>query len=174
MRIVRRAVAGAGFIADAALPAAAQSPAAYRTRPITMVVPFATGGSVNAVARVLKPHLERDLGQPIVLDYRPGGATALGAAAVARVRPNGYTLGIVVEAFAVNPGLYRSLPYDTLADLVPVTLIGLSPIVIAVNAAAHGNVPRPNCQLSRLRGVRDLVARRLCRAYSVTPRCLRG
>ncbi len=143
MRIVWRAVAAVGLITGAALPAAAQSPAAYPTRPITMIVPFATGGSVDAVARVLKPHLERDLGQPIVLDYRPGGATTLGAAAVARARPDGYTLGIVVEAFAVNPGLYRSLPYDTLADLVPVTLIGVSPIVIAVNAASpHDTLPK--------------------------------
>ncbi len=142
LRIARRTVAAVGLTTGTAMPAAAQ-PATYPTRPITMVVPFATGGSVDAVARVLKPHLEQDLGQPIVLDYRPGGATALGAAAVARARPDGYTLGLVVEAFAVNPGLYPNLPYDTLADLAPVTLIGLNPVVITVNAASpHDTLPK--------------------------------
>lgn len=108
----------------------------WPSRPITMVIPFSTGGSVDAVLRVLKPFLEAELKQPIVPDYRPGGATALGAATVARARPDGYTFGIVVDAFAVNATLYRNLPYDTLTDLLPVSLIGTMPLVMMVHPAA--------------------------------------
>jgi tripartite-type tricarboxylate transporter receptor subunit TctC len=104
-----------------------------------MVIPFSTGGSVDAVLRVLKPMLEAELKQPIIPDYRPGGATALGAAKVARARPDGYTFGIVVDALAVNATLYRNLPYDTLTDLMPVSLLGKMPLVMIVHPAAPFN-----------------------------------
>ncbi len=110
--------------------------APWPARPITLVVPFATGGSVDAVLRVMKPHLEAELKQVIVPDYRPGGATALGAATVARARPDGLTFGMVVDALTVNATLYRNLPYDTLNDLMPVTLLGTMPLVMAVHPAA--------------------------------------
>lgn len=125
-----------GLLALGLSMAAAVAQQSYPSRPITVVVPFATGGSVDAVARILKPHLERNLGQPIVLDYRPGASTTVGTGAVARSRPDGYTLGIVVDAHTVNPSLYRNLPYDTVADLAPVTMIGTMALVITVNAAS--------------------------------------
>lgn len=111
----------------------------WPSRPITMVIPFSTGGSVDAVLRVLKPMLEAELKQPIIPDYRPGGATALGTATVARARPDGYTFGIVVDALAVNATLYRNLPYDTLTDLMPVSLLGKMPLVMIVHPAAPFN-----------------------------------
>ena len=111
----------------------------WPSRPITMVIPFSTGGSVDAVLRVLKPMLEAELKQPIIPDYRPGGATALGAATVARARPDGYTFGIVVDALAVNATLYRNLPYDTQTDLMPVSLLGKMPLVMIVHPAAPFN-----------------------------------
>ncbi len=133
--IPRRLALSALSLVGAPRGARAQE-APWPARPITMVVPFSTGGSVDAVLRVLKPELEAALGQPIVPDYRPGGATALGAATVARARPDGHTLGMVVDALAVNASLYPNLPYDTLADLMPVTLLGVMPLVMAVHPAA--------------------------------------
>lgn len=130
--IARRTVLAAASLGLAAPAALAQAP--LPSRPVTVVVPFSTGGSVDAVMRVLKPHLEQAFGQPVVMDYRPGGATAVGAATVARARPDGHTIGIVIDAFTVNPSLYRNLPYDTLADLAPVTKIGTMPLVVTVNA----------------------------------------
>ena len=94
---------------------------------------------MDAVLRVLKPMLEAELKQPIIPDYRPGGATALGAATVARARPDGYAFGIVVDALAVNATLYRNLPYDTLTDLMPVSLLGKMPLVMIVHPAAPFN-----------------------------------
>jgi tripartite-type tricarboxylate transporter receptor subunit TctC len=135
------AIALGAFILAPAHAGAQERP--YPNRPITLVVPFATGGSVDAVARVLKPHLEQSLGQPIVLDYRPGGATTVGTAFVARARPDGYTLGVVVDAHTTNPSLYRNLPFDTVTDLAPVTMIGTIPLVVAVNAASpHDTLPK--------------------------------
>ncbi len=122
-----------------ALPCAARAQPAttggYPNRPVTIIVPFTPGGSVDATMRTLKPALEEALGQPVVLDYRGGAATTIGATFVARSRPDGYTMGVVVDAFTVNASLYRSLPYDTLADFAPVTMLGTMPLVVTVAAS---------------------------------------
>ncbi len=111
----------------------AQSPA-YPSKPITLVIPFGPGGSVDQVARVLKPRLEERLGQPILLDFRPGSATIVGTGIVSQAPADGYTLGIMVDTFTINPSLYHTLPYNTLADLAPVTQTGIIPLVVAVNS----------------------------------------
>jgi len=125
------ALAAAGI---AAAPAIAQS---YPSKPITLIIPFAPGGSVDAVVRAIKPHLEQKLGQPIVVDYRAGAATTVGTGLLARSAPDGYTLGMVVDAHTVNPSLYKSLPYNTLTDFAPITLVGTIPLVVTVNAASQ-------------------------------------
>jgi tripartite-type tricarboxylate transporter receptor subunit TctC len=115
-------------------PLAAQS---YPSKPITLVVPFAPGGSVDAVARVLKPHLEARLGQPLIIEYRGGAATTIGTGSVARAPADGYTVGIVVDAHTVNPSLYKNLSYNTFTDFASVSLMGTIPLVIAVNAKSE-------------------------------------
>ncbi|RDJ19773.1 tripartite tricarboxylate transporter substrate binding protein [Bosea caraganae] len=117
-------------------PAAAQEKT-YPAKPITLVIPFAPGGSVDAVVRTLKPHLDERLKQPIVVDYRGGAATTIGTGVVARAPADGYTIGVVVDAHTVNPSLYKDLTYNTFTDFAPVTLMGTMPLVVAVNASSE-------------------------------------
>lgn len=109
-------------------PARAQDK--YPSKHVTIVIPFAPGGSVDAVGRTLKPHLEQRLGQPVIVDYKGGAATTIGTNAVARANPDGYTIGVVVDAHTINPSLYKNLPYNTLTDIKPITLIGKMPLVL--------------------------------------------
>lgn len=122
------AAVAATSLAMAAAPAMAQDK--YPSKPVTIVIPFATGGSVDAVVRTLKPHLEQRLGQPIVVEYKSGAATTIGTNFVARANPDGYTIGVVVDAHTINPSLYKNLPYNTLTDIKPITLIGKIPLVL--------------------------------------------
>jgi tripartite-type tricarboxylate transporter receptor subunit TctC len=124
-------------LAAIALTASATAAQNYPSKPITMVIPFAPGGSVDAVARILKPHLEERLGQPLVIDYRAGAATTIGTASVSRAAPDGYTIGLVVEAHTVNPSLYKNLSYNTFTDFISVSLLGTMPLIIAVNAKSE-------------------------------------
>ena len=105
-------------------------------RPVRLVVPFAPGGQPDVVARALSEPLSKALGQPVVIENRPGAGGNIAAEAVARAAPDGLTLLMGTNGpIAVSPALYRNLPYDPLRDLVPVTLVGTSPNLIAVNPA---------------------------------------
>lgn len=112
----------------AVAPAVAQAPA-YPDRPIRLIVPFAPGGTVDVVARMLGPRLSERLGQPVVVENKPGGGTIIGTDLVAKSPPNGYTLLVAVSTFTSNPGLYASLPYDSAKDFAPISLVALMPIV---------------------------------------------
>src|SRR4051812_15435655 len=104
------------------------------TKPVRIVVPFAPGGQPDVVARSLAEPLGRALGQPVVVENRPGAGGNIAAEAVAKSAPDGYTLLMGTNGpLAVSPALYRNLPYDPLRDLAPVTLVGTSPNLIAVN-----------------------------------------
>jgi tripartite-type tricarboxylate transporter receptor subunit TctC len=115
------------------LPAAAQW---QPVKPLKIVVPFAPGGQPDLVARSLAEPLSKALGQPVIVENRPGAGGNIAAEAVARAAPDGYTLLMGTNGpLAVSPAIYRDLPYDPLRDLAPVTLVGTSPNLIAVNAA---------------------------------------
>jgi tripartite-type tricarboxylate transporter receptor subunit TctC len=104
------------------------------TRPIKLVVPFAPGGQPDVVARALAEPLSKALHQPVIVENRPGAGGNIAAEAVAKSPPDGYTLLIGTNGpLAVSPALYKGLPYDPLKDLAPVTLVGTSPNLIAVN-----------------------------------------
>ena len=122
--------------------AAAQS---YPTRPVRLIVPFAPGGSTDIVARLLAPKLSENLGQSVVVENRAGGGTLIGMEHVAKSPPDGYTLGVATLTFALNPSL-RKLPYDTLKDFAPVSLVSIVPFVMAI----HPSVPA--------RSVKQLIA----------------
>jgi tripartite-type tricarboxylate transporter receptor subunit TctC len=98
---------------------------AYPGRAIRVVVPFAAGAP-DTVARILGQQVHTQIGQPIVVDNRPGANGTLGAQEVVKAAPDGYTVLIVSSSFAVNPSIYRRLPYDPLADLEPITNICLT------------------------------------------------
>jgi tripartite-type tricarboxylate transporter receptor subunit TctC len=116
------------------LGAAAQT---YPDKPVRMVVPFAAGGTSDILARVIGPVLKELMGQPIVIDNRPGAGSNIGADLVAKSAPDGYTLLMATPALSSNPVLYRNLSYDPQRDLTPVTLVCEIPIVLIV----HPSVP---------------------------------
>jgi len=104
------------------------------TKPVRIVVPFAPGGQPDIVARALAEPLGRALGQPVIVENRPGAGGNIAAEAVAKSPPDGHTLLMGTNGpLAVSPALYRNLPYDPLRDLAPVTLVGTSSNLIAVH-----------------------------------------
>jgi len=106
--------------------------AAYPERPVTIVVPFPPGGANDVVVRLIQPPLEAALGQPVVIENRGGAGGNIGIGAVARARPDGYTLLMAASGFAVNPSLYAKVPYDPLRDFDPVAEISAFPIIFSV------------------------------------------
>jgi tripartite-type tricarboxylate transporter receptor subunit TctC len=129
----------AGLVA-AAVPAQAQNAAPFPTRPVKLVVGFAPGGSTDALARMLGAQLSRQWGQPVVVENRPGAGGNTGADIVSKAAPDGHTLLMFHDGLAANASLYRKLPFDPVQDLVPVSPIAMSAIVVGVAA----NVPVGN------------------------------
>ena len=103
-------------------------------RPLRVVVPYAPGGSSDVLARLLQPHLSAALGQVVVVENRPGAGAQIGIEAVARSEPDGLTVLLTDNALAVLPAVSERLPYDTRADLAPVTQLGRAPYLLAVRA----------------------------------------
>jgi tripartite-type tricarboxylate transporter receptor subunit TctC len=105
----------------------------YPTRPVTFVVPFAPGGGTEFLARMLGQTLEQRLGKPFVIENRPGAGGVTGALSVARAAPDGYTIMMApAPVMAINVTLHKKLPYDPVADFVPLALIVSSPYVLVV------------------------------------------
>ena len=122
-------------LAFAALAAALPASADWQpTKPVRIVVPFAPGGQPDVVARSLAEPLSKALGQPVIVENRPGAGGNIAAEAVAKSAPDGHTLLMGTNGpLAVSPALYRNLAYDPLKDLAPVTLVGTSPNLLAVH-----------------------------------------
>ena len=134
-----------GMIALTALALYGAAPAAlaqatYPAKPITLVVTYPPGGGADAMARLIAPKMGEALGQPVVIDNKPGAGGQIGAAAVAKAAPDGYTLMLDASSFSVNPSLYPKLPYDSLKAFKPVGVVALFPNVVLVNA----NFPAKN------------------------------
>ncbi|MBR0671319.1 Bug family tripartite tricarboxylate transporter substrate binding protein [Neoroseomonas soli] len=116
----RQVLAAAVAIASART---AQAQPAWPDRPIRVIVPFAAGGNADTIARILQPRLQERLGQPVVVENRPGAGGSVGAEAVARARPDGYTLLIGSNGpLSVNPVVQARLPYDAARDFAPVAM----------------------------------------------------
>lgn len=105
----------------------------YPNRPIRLIVPFSPGGGVDLNARILGAKLTEYLGQPIVIENKPGAGTNIANDLVAKANPDGYTLLINSAAIAINMSLYKRLPFDTLRDFTPVSLFSISPNILVVN-----------------------------------------
>jgi tripartite-type tricarboxylate transporter receptor subunit TctC len=107
----------------------------YPARPLRIVVPFAAGGASDVVARLLAQKLTESLGQPVIVDNRPGAGANIGIGIAAKAPPDGYTLLVSSSAFTVNPTLYSKIPYDPYKDFQPLTCVGSSPNILAVYPA---------------------------------------
>lgn len=112
----------------------AMAQAAYPSKPITLVVTYPPGGGADAMARLIGPKMGEALGQSVVIENKPGAGGQIGAAAVAKAAPDGYTLMLDASSFSVNPSLYSKLPYDSAKAFQPVGVIALFPNVVLVNA----------------------------------------
>jgi tripartite-type tricarboxylate transporter receptor subunit TctC len=122
--------------AEAAAQSSAGEAATYPNRTIRIVVPFPAGGPSDIVARLIGHKMSEDWGQPVVIDNRPGANTVLGAQAVAKATPDGYTLLMAIDStLTMNQHLYRSLSYDPQNDFAPITTTAKSMSLVAVSAA---------------------------------------
>ena len=125
----------AAVLACAAPLALAQTPSpAYPAKPVRIIIPFPTGGGAEQATRILANHLTKALGQPFVIEARPGGNTIIGAEAVAKSAPDGYTLFVCgPSTMTSNPVLYAGkLPYDPQRDFVPVGIVSKTPYFLVV------------------------------------------
>ena len=130
----RKFLAGAAtaVLAPAVRPAAAQS---YPTRGITIVVPASPGGAIDITARLLGARMTQTWGQPVNVDNRGGATGMIGTEIVAKAPPDGHTLALVASSHAINPSMFRKLPFDTIKSFEPVVLTHIVPLVLIINPA---------------------------------------
>ena len=112
---------------------------ASTSQPITLLIPYPPGGSADMLARPMLPELQKKLGQTIVLDYKGGAGGTIATSALARAKPDGHTLLLVLTAHAINDALYPKLPYDTRKDFAPVSLVATLPLLVAAPLSSPFN-----------------------------------
>jgi tripartite-type tricarboxylate transporter receptor subunit TctC len=137
--LIRHSLLAAGcmlaFAAGTAVPGSAfAATPAYPSSPIRLVVPFPPGGSVDTVARTIAPQLQAQLGQPVVIENRPGASSVIGAQHVKGAKPDGYTILLNASLQMANPVLLTTPTYDPINDFVPITQIGAQPQLVIVRA----------------------------------------
>src|SRR5438094_108630 len=135
-------IACAGVLATLLLAGAASAPAtaqdaAYPNRPVKIFVAFPVGGLLDTVSRVVGDKLSALLGQQFIIESRPGAGGTLATAAVARAEPDGYTLMMINDNHAVNPSVFKNIPYDSVKDFAPIGFVGSTPLVFV----AHPSIP---------------------------------
>ena len=136
-------ILGGGGVALAVRPALAQT---YPARAITLIVPFAPGGGSDNIARIMVPRLSQGLGQPIIVENRPGAGATIGANVAAKAAPDGYTLLFATPGVQItNQFLMKKLPYDPIADFASVSAVGVVPNLLGV----HPSLP--------VKSVRELI-----------------
>jgi tripartite-type tricarboxylate transporter receptor subunit TctC len=145
---------GLTAVCAAALLCLVQPASAYPDRPIVVVVPFAPGGPTDIIARILSLSLSQSLGQQVVVDNRGGAAGNIGMGQVARATPDGHTLLLASTAIAVNPALFKNLPYDPIKDFAPISELVNAPNVLVVHPE------------SGINSIADLIARAKAEPFS--------
>jgi tripartite-type tricarboxylate transporter receptor subunit TctC len=114
-------------------PATAQEPG-YPSRPVRIIVAFPVGGLLDTVSRIVGDKLTTVLGQQFIIESRPGAGGTLATAAVARAEPDGYTLMMINDNHAVNPSVFKNIPYDSVKDFAPIGFVGSAPMALSANA----------------------------------------
>ena len=134
-------LASAAAIATNSLPAAAQG--AYPDKPVKIIIGFGPGSGTDILARMIAEELRLALGQPFVVDNRPGASAQIAASAAAKSPPDGYTLFLTSNSsHSVNPHMFKKLPYDPIADFTPIGGIAYFPFILAVNASVPAKTPQ--------------------------------
>jgi tripartite-type tricarboxylate transporter receptor subunit TctC len=141
MKARRRYFFYLGLIALAATAitsaSAQEDPSKYPTRPIHIIVGFTPGGGNDLIARIVGQKLSESLGQPVIIDNRPGGGAMVATEYVAKSAPDGYTLLVGASgAMTISPAVYARLPYDSIRDFIPVSELGSFPLILIVNASS--------------------------------------
>jgi tripartite-type tricarboxylate transporter receptor subunit TctC len=124
---------GAFLVAALVLTSPAVRAQTYPSRQITLIIPFAVGGSNDMVGRAIGKKLTEAWGQPVIVENRPGAGGMIGTAAVAAAPPDGYTLLLVSSTFTINPAIRKSMPFDTIKDFTPVAFIARSPLLVTAS-----------------------------------------
>jgi tripartite-type tricarboxylate transporter receptor subunit TctC len=128
----RRAILGLGAALLSGAPAVAQT---YPSKPIRLVVGYSAGGGNDLIARIVAAKLQEKLGQPIVVDNKPGAQSIVAAELVAKAQPDGYTLLVAPSGpMTINPAVYAKLPYDPMKDFAPISLLAEFPLLLVVGA----------------------------------------
>jgi len=126
------------FITLAAMQQTALAGEAYPSRPVRLVVPTGAGGITDILARALAAKMSENMGQQVIVDNRTGAGGIIGTQIVANAAPDGYTLVLVFPSYPVNPSLYAKLPYDTIKDFAPISMIGGLTLSLIVSANFPG------------------------------------
>jgi tripartite-type tricarboxylate transporter receptor subunit TctC len=126
-------VAVTAVLGTALGPATAQEPG-YPSRPVRIIVAFPVGGLLDTVSRIVGDKLTMVLGQQFIIESRPGAGGTLATAAVARAEPDGYTLMMINDNHAVNPSVFKNIPYDSVKDFAPIGFVGSAPMALSANA----------------------------------------
>src|SRR5258707_1332726 len=125
-----------GWLMLAAPACAQEDPSKYPSRPIHIIVGFAAGGGNDIIARVFGQKLSESLGQPVIVENKPGGGAIVATEYVAKSQPDGYTLLMSASGISINPAVYAKLPYDAINDFVAVSELASFPLIMIVNGAS--------------------------------------
>jgi tripartite-type tricarboxylate transporter receptor subunit TctC len=138
-RVRRLAVVALGLAAIAgATGVNAQQPAStFPNKPIRFIVPYPPGGGTDIVARLIATKMSTSLGQPVVVDNKPGASTIIGTEQLAKAAPDGYTFGMVTDSHAINPVFFPKLPYDSVKDFEPVSQLVFVPLVMVAHPSLN-------------------------------------
>jgi tripartite-type tricarboxylate transporter receptor subunit TctC len=147
MNVVGKALVAVAILAAASHTAAQTS--SYPNRPVRLIVPVAPGGGTDIIARSLAQKLADAWGQTVVVDNRAGAGSTVGTALAVKAAPDGYTLVLVSIGLAFNESLYAKLPYDTLRDLAPITLVATQPNLLVINPAVPARTVAELVQLAK-------------------------
>ncbi|MCW5593298.1 MAG: tripartite tricarboxylate transporter substrate binding protein [Burkholderiales bacterium] len=141
------------FRAAAAIAATTLALAAHAqgwpTRAVKVIVPFAPGGFTDVVARILQTQLSAALGQPVVIENKPGAGSTIGTAEVAKARPDGYTIAMVSTTHVITPSIYKQMPYDALRDFTPVMKLAEGPYVLVVHPSLPARTVKELVELAK-------------------------
>jgi len=127
------------LVLSSSLATVVQAQTTFPSRPVTLVLPSAPGDPTDLIARVLQPKMSERLGQPFVVENRPGGSAVIASSAVAKAQPDGHTLLLALSAHSINPIALKELPYDTFRDFAPVTLLARFPLIVGANPGVKGS-----------------------------------